>query len=77
MNVSQLEAQLDDTKAESSKERKLREHSEVYSKQLETELESLKVRGHAHTLHVCSCVDWVSLSWCVFMSSYHGYICLL
>ncbi|KAM3602767.1 uncharacterized protein V6R79_010171 [Siganus canaliculatus] len=38
----ELEAQLDDAKAEASKERKLREHSEVYSKQLETELEGLK-----------------------------------
>ncbi|KAM9840478.1 serine/threonine-protein kinase MRCK beta isoform 1-T1 [Aulostomus maculatus] len=38
----ELEAQLDDAKAEASKERKLKEHSEVYSKQLETELESLK-----------------------------------
>ena len=47
--VSQLEAQLDDAKAEASKDRKLREHSEVYSKQLETELESLKVRGHTNT----------------------------
>ncbi|XP_049445079.1 serine/threonine-protein kinase MRCK beta isoform X2 [Epinephelus fuscoguttatus] len=41
-NRKELEAQLDDTKAEASKERKLREHSEVYSKQLETELQSLK-----------------------------------
>ncbi|KAL7387747.1 hypothetical protein ABVT39_000236 [Epinephelus coioides] len=41
-NRKELEAQLDDAKAEASKERKLREHSEVYSKQLETELQSLK-----------------------------------
>ncbi|KAM6954695.1 serine/threonine-protein kinase MRCK beta [Aplochiton taeniatus] len=40
----ELEAQLDDAKAEASKERKLREHSEVYSKQLESELESLKLK---------------------------------
>ncbi|KAL0963165.1 hypothetical protein UPYG_G00350570 [Umbra pygmaea] len=40
----ELEAQLEDAKAEASKERKLREHSEVYSKQLETELETLKVK---------------------------------
>lgn len=40
----QLEAQLDEAKAEASKERKLRENSEVYSKQLETELQGLKVR---------------------------------
>lgn len=38
-----MEAQLDDAKAEASKEKKLREHSEVYSKQLEVELEGLKV----------------------------------
>uniref|UniRef100_A0AAR2LZT3 non-specific serine/threonine protein kinase n=1 Tax=Pygocentrus nattereri TaxID=42514 RepID=A0AAR2LZT3_PYGNA len=38
----ELEAQLEDARAEASKERKLREHSEVYSKQLESELETLK-----------------------------------
>uniref|UniRef100_A0A8B9RFL1 non-specific serine/threonine protein kinase n=1 Tax=Astyanax mexicanus TaxID=7994 RepID=A0A8B9RFL1_ASTMX len=41
----ELESQLEDARAEASKERKLREHSEVYSKQLEGELETLKVRG--------------------------------
>uniref|UniRef100_A0A7N8Y452 non-specific serine/threonine protein kinase n=1 Tax=Mastacembelus armatus TaxID=205130 RepID=A0A7N8Y452_9TELE len=46
-NRKELEAQLDDARAEASKERKLREHSEVYSKQLETELQSLKVRAAA------------------------------
>ncbi|XP_077075903.1 serine/threonine-protein kinase MRCK beta isoform X1 [Siphateles boraxobius] len=40
----ELESQLDDARAEASKERKLREHSEVYSKQLESELETLKVK---------------------------------
>ncbi|XP_030626238.1 serine/threonine-protein kinase MRCK beta isoform X2 [Chanos chanos] len=40
----ELEAQLEDARAEASKERKLREHSEAYSKQLETELETLKVK---------------------------------
>lgn len=39
----QLEAQLEEVVAEASKERKLREHSEVFSKQLENELEALKV----------------------------------
>lgn len=39
----QLEAQLDEAKAEASKERKLREHSELHSRQLEAEVESLKV----------------------------------
>uniref|UniRef100_A0A673FWJ2 non-specific serine/threonine protein kinase n=1 Tax=Sinocyclocheilus rhinocerous TaxID=307959 RepID=A0A673FWJ2_9TELE len=43
----ELESQLEDARAEASKERKLREHSEVYSKQLESELETLKVRGHS------------------------------
>uniref|UniRef100_A0A672RHI5 non-specific serine/threonine protein kinase n=1 Tax=Sinocyclocheilus grahami TaxID=75366 RepID=A0A672RHI5_SINGR len=38
----ELESQLEDARAEASKERKLREHSEVYSKQLESELEMLK-----------------------------------
>uniref|UniRef100_A0A8C1B255 non-specific serine/threonine protein kinase n=1 Tax=Cyprinus carpio carpio TaxID=630221 RepID=A0A8C1B255_CYPCA len=40
----ELESQLEDACAEASKERKLREHSEVYSKQLESELEMLKVK---------------------------------
>ncbi|KAK6297133.1 hypothetical protein J4Q44_G00317160 [Coregonus suidteri] len=40
----ELEAQLEDAKAEVSKQHKLREHSEVYSKQLEMELETLKVK---------------------------------
>uniref|UniRef100_A0A672REG2 non-specific serine/threonine protein kinase n=1 Tax=Sinocyclocheilus grahami TaxID=75366 RepID=A0A672REG2_SINGR len=40
----ELESQLEDARAEASKERKLREHSEVYSKQLESELEMLKVK---------------------------------
>uniref|UniRef100_A0A3B1KJ88 non-specific serine/threonine protein kinase n=1 Tax=Astyanax mexicanus TaxID=7994 RepID=A0A3B1KJ88_ASTMX len=43
----ELEAQLEDARAEASKERKLREHSEVYSKQLEGELETLKGSGRA------------------------------
>lgn len=41
--VLQLEARLEDAVAEASKERKLREHSESFSKQLESELEALKV----------------------------------
>uniref|UniRef100_A0A674CWG9 non-specific serine/threonine protein kinase n=1 Tax=Salmo trutta TaxID=8032 RepID=A0A674CWG9_SALTR len=40
----ELEAQLEDAKAEASKQHKLREHSEVYSKQLEMDLENLKVK---------------------------------
>ncbi|KAM9551310.1 serine/threonine-protein kinase MRCK beta isoform 1-T1 [Salvelinus alpinus] len=40
----ELEAQLEDAKAEASKQHKLRKHSEVYSKQLEMELETLKVK---------------------------------
>uniref|UniRef100_A0A8B9KQ97 non-specific serine/threonine protein kinase n=1 Tax=Astyanax mexicanus TaxID=7994 RepID=A0A8B9KQ97_ASTMX len=43
----ELESQLEDARAEASKERKLREHSEVYSKQLEGELETLKGSGRA------------------------------
>ncbi|XP_064195674.1 serine/threonine-protein kinase MRCK beta-like isoform X1 [Anguilla rostrata] len=38
----EVEALLEDSKAEASKERKLREHSESYSKQLERELEKMK-----------------------------------
>uniref|UniRef100_A0A2K5Z9B4 Serine/threonine-protein kinase MRCK beta n=1 Tax=Mandrillus leucophaeus TaxID=9568 RepID=A0A2K5Z9B4_MANLE len=44
----ELEAQLDDAVAEASKERKLREHSENFCKQMESELEALKL---------CSFVD--------------------
>ncbi|KFO15303.1 Serine/threonine-protein kinase MRCK beta, partial [Balearica regulorum gibbericeps] len=40
----ELEAQLEEVVAEASKERKLREHSEVFSKQLESELEALKLK---------------------------------
>ncbi|XP_058844158.1 serine/threonine-protein kinase MRCK beta-like isoform X10 [Acipenser ruthenus] len=40
----ELEAQLEDASAEASKERKLREHSDSYAKQLESELEALKVK---------------------------------
>ncbi|XP_017662910.1 PREDICTED: serine/threonine-protein kinase MRCK beta [Lepidothrix coronata] len=40
----ELEAQLEEVVAEASKERKLREHSEVFSKQLENELEALKLK---------------------------------
>ena len=36
---------MEEARAEASKEKKLREHSEVYSKQLESELEMLKVGG--------------------------------
>lgn len=39
----QLEARLEDAVAEASRERKLREHSESFSKQVESELEALKV----------------------------------
>ncbi|KAJ8269907.1 hypothetical protein GJAV_G00108110 [Gymnothorax javanicus] len=38
----EVEALLENSRAEASKERKLREHSESYSKQLESELEMLK-----------------------------------
>uniref|UniRef100_A0A6J0TM40 non-specific serine/threonine protein kinase n=1 Tax=Pogona vitticeps TaxID=103695 RepID=A0A6J0TM40_9SAUR len=40
----ELETQLDDALAEASKEHKLREHSEIFCKQLENELEALKVK---------------------------------
>ncbi|XP_072424654.1 serine/threonine-protein kinase MRCK beta isoform X1 [Chiloscyllium punctatum] len=40
----ELEAKLEDSMAEASKERKLREHGETYSKQLESELEALKLK---------------------------------
>uniref|UniRef100_A0A8C2UVT7 non-specific serine/threonine protein kinase n=1 Tax=Chinchilla lanigera TaxID=34839 RepID=A0A8C2UVT7_CHILA len=40
----ELEAQLEDAVAEASKERKLREHSESFCKQMESELEALKMK---------------------------------
>ncbi|XP_062947921.1 LOW QUALITY PROTEIN: serine/threonine-protein kinase MRCK beta [Cynocephalus volans] len=50
----ELEAQLKDAVTEASKERKLREHSENFSKQIESELEALKTkqggRGPSATL---------------------------
>ncbi|XP_047591357.1 serine/threonine-protein kinase MRCK beta isoform X3 [Lutra lutra] len=50
----ELEARLEDAVAEASRERKLREHSENFSKQVESELEALKmkqgVRGPGATL---------------------------
>ncbi|XP_029282148.1 serine/threonine-protein kinase MRCK beta isoform X2 [Cottoperca gobio] len=46
-NRKELEAQLHEAKAEASKEKKLREHSEAYCQQLETELQGLKGRGAA------------------------------
>ncbi|CAH2328550.1 serine threonine- kinase MRCK beta isoform X1 [Pelobates cultripes] len=45
----ELEAQLEDASAEASKERKLREHSELFSKQLESELEALKLKQGGRT----------------------------
>ncbi|KAM4662947.1 serine/threonine-protein kinase MRCK beta isoform 2-T2 [Discoglossus pictus] len=45
----ELEAQLEDVTAEASKERKLREHSEIFSKQLEGELEALKLKQGGRT----------------------------
>uniref|UniRef100_A0A8C0M1B7 Serine/threonine-protein kinase MRCK beta n=1 Tax=Canis lupus familiaris TaxID=9615 RepID=A0A8C0M1B7_CANLF len=39
-----LEARLEDAVAEASRERKLREHSENFSKQVESELEALKMK---------------------------------
>lgn len=52
----QLEARLEDAIAEASRERKLREHSENFSKQVESELEALKVvpaGGQTVTLTDC------------------------
>lgn len=43
LSLSQLEARLDDSRSEASTERKLREHSQVYAKELEAELQRLKV----------------------------------
>lgn len=40
----ELEAQLEDAVAEASKERALREHSESFSKQVESELQALKIK---------------------------------
>lgn len=45
-----MEAQAEEQAAESQKERKLRERNEQYSRQLEEELEGLKVSVQTHTL---------------------------
>lgn len=45
-NHHQMEAQAEEQAAEAQKERKLRERNEQYSRQLEEELEGLKVTEH-------------------------------
>ncbi len=45
---SQLEAQAEERAAEAQKERKLRERNEQYSRQLEDELEGMKVTMHEY-----------------------------
>ena len=45
----QMEAQTEEQAAEAQKERKLRERNEQYSRQLEEELEGLKVSVQTHT----------------------------
>ncbi|XP_056403217.1 serine/threonine-protein kinase MRCK beta [Hyla sarda] len=45
----ELEVQLEDASAEASKERKLREHSDSFSKQLESELGALKLKQGGRT----------------------------
>lgn len=44
-----MEAQTEEQAAEAQKERKLRERNEQYSRQLEEELEGLKVSLRTHT----------------------------
>ncbi|KAM5129010.1 LOW QUALITY PROTEIN: serine/threonine-protein kinase MRCK beta [Mantella aurantiaca] len=50
----ELEIQLEDVTAEASKERKLREHSDNFSKQLESDLEALKLKQGGRALGVTS-----------------------
>ncbi|XP_075700379.1 serine/threonine-protein kinase MRCK beta isoform X2 [Rhinoderma darwinii] len=45
----ELEVQLEDSTAEASKERKLREHSDHFSKQLESELQAMKLKQGGRT----------------------------
>lgn len=45
----QMEAQTEEQAAETQKERKLRERNEQYSRQLEEELEGLKVSPQMHS----------------------------
>ncbi len=45
---SQLEAQAEEQAAEAQKERKLRERNEQYSRQLEEDLEGMKVTMHEY-----------------------------
>lgn len=47
----QMEVQAEEQAAEAQKEKKLRERSEQYSRQLEEELEGLKVRMQRSTSH--------------------------
>lgn len=49
MFFSQLEAQVEENTAEAQKERKLRERTEQYSKQLEEELDGMKVMHSSYS----------------------------
>lgn len=48
----QMEAQAEEQAAEAQKERKLRERNEQYSRQLEEELEGLKVSLQTESVHI-------------------------
>lgn len=50
--VHQMEAQAEEQAAEAQKERKLRERNEQYSRQLEEELEGLKVSLQTESVHI-------------------------
>lgn len=49
---SQLEAQAEEQAAEAQKEKKLRERTEQYSRQLEEDLEGMKVTMHEY-INIC------------------------
>lgn len=61
----QMEAQTEEQAADAQKEKKLRERNEQYSRQLEEELEGLKVSLHRHVL--LTCTDKSSYS-CIFLT---------
>ncbi len=53
-----MEAQAEEFSAEAQKEKKLRERSEQYSRQLEEELEGMKVCVHKHTFSLKILLRW-------------------
>lgn len=62
----QMEAQTEEQAAEAQKERKLRERNEQYSRQLEEELEVLKVSLQTSKIHRLSLQKFPDQTRCVY-----------